>query len=178
MHIELCMYSRGELVYAPTRGLFWCTFPELGSNEGNKHQNNTRVSTETVRHESTYIILFLTRHNDSINDAKNEDLHTSCRVSLARFMFCWWRHNRLAMTSQWPDNCDAITWMVISNELGVDFIHGDIHDRSCKKVWYFIQVWVPFLSKYCKFQDFQSWLDWTFCQSSTIPQSWLQISYL
>ena len=23
-------------------------------------------------------------------------------------------HNRLLMTSQWPDNCDAITWVVIS----------------------------------------------------------------
>ena len=62
---------------ALTRGLFWCLFPELRSNEGNKHQNNTRVSAETVRHESTYIILFLTRHNKSINDDKNDDLYTS-----------------------------------------------------------------------------------------------------
>ena len=31
-------------VYALTRGLFWCLFPELRSNEGNKHQNNTRVN--------------------------------------------------------------------------------------------------------------------------------------
>ena len=30
--------------------------------------NNTRVSAKTVRHKSTYIILFLTRHNESIND--------------------------------------------------------------------------------------------------------------
>ena len=33
------------------------------------------------------------------------------------------------MTSQWPDNSDAITWIVISNI----FIRGDIHGRSCKK---------------------------------------------
>ena len=58
--------------------------------------------------------------------------HNPC-VSLARFTFCWWRHNRLAMTSQWPDNCDANTWQVISNSLDIDFIHGDIHGRSCKK---------------------------------------------
>ena len=32
------------------RGLFWCLFPELQSNEGNKHQNNSRVSAETARH--------------------------------------------------------------------------------------------------------------------------------
>ena len=36
------------------------------------------------------------------------------RVSLARFLFCWWRHNRLLMTSQWPNNCGAMTWIVIS----------------------------------------------------------------
>ena len=50
---------------------------ELRSNEGNKPQNNTRVSAETVRCENTYITLFLTWHNDSINDDKNDDLHTS-----------------------------------------------------------------------------------------------------
>ena len=56
------------------------------------------------------------------------------RVSLARLWFCWWRHNQLLMTSQWPDNHDAITWIVISNSLDTDFIHGDIHGGSCKKV--------------------------------------------
>ena len=64
-------------VNAVTRVLFWCLFPELRSNDGNKHQNSTRVSALTVRHKSTYIILILTWHNESINDAKNEDLHTS-----------------------------------------------------------------------------------------------------
>ena len=54
-------------------------------------------------------------------------------VSLARFFFCWWRHNRLLMTSQWPDNGDAITRIMISNSLDIDFIHGDIHGGSCKK---------------------------------------------
>ena len=42
-----------------TGGLFLCLFPELRSNEGNKYKNNTRVSAETVRHESTYIFYFL-----------------------------------------------------------------------------------------------------------------------
>ena len=31
-------------VYALTRVLFWCLFPELLCNSENKHQNNTRVS--------------------------------------------------------------------------------------------------------------------------------------
>ena len=58
------------------------------------------------------------------------------RVSLARFSFCWWRHNRLLMTSQWPDNCDTIMWIVISNSLDIDCIHGDIHGLLCKKNGY------------------------------------------
>ena len=55
------------------------------------------------------------------------------RLSLARLTLRWWRPNRLVMTSQWPDNCDANTWQVISISLDIDFIHGDIHGRSCKK---------------------------------------------
>ena len=57
-------------VYALTRGLFWCLFPELHGNEGHKHQNNTRVSEYAVRQKSTYTLLFLTRHNESINNTK------------------------------------------------------------------------------------------------------------
>ena len=123
-----------------TRGLFWCLFPELRSNEGNKHQNNTRVSAETVHHESTYIISHLTRHNESITTLKTTIFTHRSRVSLARFSFCWWRHNRLLMTSQWPDNCDAITWIMISNSLDINFIHGDIHGRSCKKLGFLLSV--------------------------------------
>ena len=119
---------------ALTRGLFWCLFPELRSNEVNKYQKKTQVSAETFPRESTYIILFLTRHNESINDDKN-DFAQGHRVSLARFSLCWLRHNRLLMTSQWPDNCDVITWIVISNSLDIDFIHGNIPGRSCQKFW-------------------------------------------
>ena len=62
-------------------------------------------------------------------------IFTHCpRVSLTRITFCWWRHNRLLMASRWPDKCDAITWLVISNSLDIDFIHSDIHGRSSKKI--------------------------------------------
>ena len=64
-------------------------------------------------------------------------IFTHCpRVSFARFSFYWWRHNRSLLMSQWPDNCDAVTWIVISNSLDIDLIHGDIHGRSCKKIKY------------------------------------------
>ena len=107
--------------------------PELRSNEANENQNNTRVSAETVRHESTYIILFLTGHNEAINDDNTTIFtHRPC-VSLARHLLLWWRHNRLLMTSQWPGNCDTITWIVIFNFSDINFIYGNIHGRSCKK---------------------------------------------
>ena len=89
-------------VSALMRGLFWCLFPELRSNEGNKHQNNIRVSTETVCHESTYIILFLTRHIEFIIDDKNDDLYTSSPC-LTRSVFV------LLMTSQSIANDVTIT---------------------------------------------------------------------
>ena len=66
---------------------------------GLKCQNNTRVSTEAIHHESTYITLFLTRHDESINDDKTTIFTYHLRVSLARFLSaddvtidCWWRH--------------------------------------------------------------------------------------
>ena len=93
------MYSSDELFQRSGGGLFLCLFPALRSNAGNKHKNNTRMSTETVRDESAYIILFLTRHNVSINDDKNDDLYTSSPC-LTRSVFVLWRHNRLLMTSQ------------------------------------------------------------------------------
>ena len=102
-------------------------------NEGNKHQNNNRVSTETVCHESTYMIVFLTRHTNPQTMKTTTVLAHRHNLSLALMTFCRWRHNWLLMTSQLRDNCDASTWIVIFNSLDIDFIHSDIHDRSCKK---------------------------------------------
>ena len=99
--IERIMYAlEWRTVSALTRGLFWCLFPELQSNEGNKHKNNTWVSAEAVCHESTYIILFVTRHDESTNDDKNNNLyiapvsHLLCdRSGDDVIIDCWWRHN-------------------------------------------------------------------------------------
>ena len=132
MFIKNNVCTRVTNRFSATRGLFWCLFHELRSNGGNEYQNNTRVSPEAVRHESTDIILFHDIANPLMMINTKSFTHLP-RVSLVRFSFCWWRRNRLLMTSQWPDNCDAITWIVISNSLDIDFIHGDIHVRSCKK---------------------------------------------
>ena len=133
------MYLSDELFQRSREGYFGVYFPSC--NEGNKHQYNIRVSAETVRHESAYIILFLTRHNESINDDKNDDLYTlSPCPTLLGFV--------LVMTSQsiaddvtMTKQLWCVTWIVISNSLDIDFIHGDIHDRSCKNVPFMIKHW-------------------------------------
>ena len=58
MHVR-----KWRTVNALMRGLFWCLFPEVHSNMGNKHQRNTQASASTVHHESTYMNLFLKLHN-------------------------------------------------------------------------------------------------------------------
>ena len=35
------------------------------------------------------------------------------------------------MTSLWPDSCEAVTWIMISNSADLNFIDGDIHGRAC-----------------------------------------------
>ena len=103
-----------RIVSALTRGLFWCLFPKLGSNEGSKCQNNARVSTEMVHHERTYIIIFLTRHNESINDYKKDKLYTS---------FPCFTHSVfvLMMTSQ--SIADDVT---MTRQLWCDHMNSDI----------------------------------------------------
>ena len=142
------MYSRGELFMRSREGYFGVYF----------------LSCAATREINTKITLFLTRHNESINDTKTRIFTHHPRVSLARFTFCWWRHNGLAMTSQWPDNCDTNTWQVISNSLDIDFIHGDIHGRSCKN-WLLCFNWSDHIIQdgrwYCKnFRGASSTVNW------------------
>ena len=77
-----CIYSSDELFQRSREGCF-----------GDKNQNNTQVSAETVRHESTYIVLFLTGHKEPINDDNNDGLYNSSPC-LTRSVFV------LLMTSQ------------------------------------------------------------------------------
>ena len=42
-----------------TQVLFWCWFPSLHRNLGNKHKTNPIVSAETVRHSSLYTLFFI-----------------------------------------------------------------------------------------------------------------------
>ena len=58
---------------------------ELRGIERNKHQNNTPVGTYTFRHDSTYIILFLTRYNALLLTINNTILTHARRVAIALF---------------------------------------------------------------------------------------------
>ena len=62
-HIQNDVSSSGELFMRSQEGYF-DVYSNIKINL-NEHQNNTRVSAVTVHHESTYIILFLSRHCDS-----------------------------------------------------------------------------------------------------------------
>ena len=126
LYIENNVCTRVTNCFSAHERAILCLIPELRSNEGNKHKNDTRVSAETVCDESTYIILFLTRQNVSINDDKNDDFHASAPC-LTCSVFV------LLMTSQSIADDVTITWIMKFNSLAFDFIHGDIHGRSCKK---------------------------------------------
>ena len=117
-------------------GLFWFYFPScVAKREIDIKITLERAQKQFVTRVHTLFILH-TQHNVSINDDNSDDLCTSSPCLTHSNSFCWWRHNRLPMTSQWPDNCGAITWIMISNSLDIDFTWGDIHDRSCKKDQY------------------------------------------
>ena len=113
-----------------TRMLFLCLFPSLLRNSGNKHKNNPLVSAETVRHSSTYIILYVFRfHNDvktwnivRISDSlylRRESIQTKgghCGPVI--FLCCWPEHKLLNKLSHspWlkkPCSCDVIVILCV-----------------------------------------------------------------
>ena len=122
-------------VSALTRGIFWCLLPGLRSNQG-----NTKITLEwaqkqfLTRLHTIFYFLHMTNPQMTI---KRRSLTHRPGVSTAPWSIWWWCHNRLLMTPQWPVNCDAITWIVISNSLDIDYIHG----RLCKKAFYVMIYW-------------------------------------
>ena len=110
-----------RIVYAIPRGLCYV--------HSNKYQNNTRVCVSTVRRECTYIILFLKRRNQSINNDKKGDLYTSVYILLMTSQSI---ADDVTMTRQlWRDHVNGDI-----SSLDIDFIHGDIHEQSCKNIYY------------------------------------------
>ena len=86
----ICVLS-WRTVSALTWVLCWCLFPSLLRNSGNKHQNNPLVSAETVRHSSTFIILYMwsPRHPPPLPQPQaflthNYAHHWKCLVAMSR----------------------------------------------------------------------------------------------
>ena len=133
------MYLSDELFQCSWEGYFGVYFPSCEA----KREINTKITLEWAQKQFVTRVhtLFYFLHdttNPSVTTKMKIFTHCPC-VSLAWFSFCWWHHNRSLMTSQWPDSCDAVTWIVISNLLDIVFIHGDVHGRSCKNYVFPIQ---------------------------------------
>ena len=129
------MYSSDELFQRSREGNFGVCFPSCETTR----EINTKITLEWAQKQFVMRvhISFLTRHKQSIDDNKNDDPSTSSPCLTHSVFVCWWRPNRFLMTSQWPHNCDVITWIVISSSLDFDFIIGDIHGLSGKNVQIF-----------------------------------------
>ena len=135
------MYSHEDLFQCLQEGYFGVYFPSCKATR----EINSKITLEWVQKQlvmRVYTLLYF------LHDIMNPKMTIKTMifthhpgVSLARFSFWWWRHNRLLMRSQWPDNCDAIMWIVMSNLLDIDFIHSNIHGRSCKKIEIFRLVY-------------------------------------
>ena len=130
------------------RGLFLCLFPELLCNSRNKHKNNTWVCADTVCHESSYIILFLTQHNKSINNDKNDNLSTSSPYLIRSVYILLMTLQSIAddvtITRQsWRDHVNSDIWL-----FRYQFYSRDIHSRSCKHSYY----WLPWCFQFQQWQ--------------------------
>ena len=127
------MYSSDKLFQRSCEGYFGVYFSSCEATR----EINIKITLEWAQKQFVMRVntLFYLLHDITIPQMMIKTTIFTHRphVTLTRFSFCWWRLNRLLMTSQWPDNCDVITWIMISNSLDIDFIHSDIHGRSCKK---------------------------------------------
>ena len=64
-------------------------------------------------------------------ETPSRSLWRHCNAStLTHSVYSLWRHNRLRK-SLWLGNCEVSTLKVISKSLDIDFIHSNIHYRSC-----------------------------------------------
>ena len=104
-------------VSALTRVLLWYLFPSLLRNSVNKHQNNPLVSAETVRHSSTYIILYV--NNREAGDLRCHRAHSDVIV-----MYIW-NGDRTSIYLSFTVAHILLSWYPIQKGAGVHpFIQG------------------------------------------------------
>ena len=83
-------------VSAPTRVLFLCLFPSSLRGSRNENKNNPLVSAETIRHTSTYIILYVPCEcwRPSNIRANNIWTHRECHVLVNMRRHSIWLHEK------------------------------------------------------------------------------------
>ena len=120
------MYSGDELLQRSREGYFGVYFPSCEA----RGEINTKITFEWALKQFVTRVhtLFFIRLIESINEDKNDDLYTSFPC-LTRSVFVLLVTSLsiaddATMTRQlWHDYVDS----------DIDFINGDIHDRSCTK---------------------------------------------
>ena len=107
------MYSSDELFQCSRGGYFGVYFLSCEATR----EINTKITLEWVQKQFVRrvhtLFYFLHDITNPYMMIKMTILTDRPRVSLAMFSFWWWCHNQLLMMSQWPDNCDTITSIVI-----------------------------------------------------------------
>ena len=121
-HISMKSYWKYSLFHS--RKCIWkCRLQNVshfcsGLNSSNGYQLSIQQSDITVMKWKWFYCYELHRCNNNSKLSTPSRNPNSC---ISIFCICWWRHNRLLMTSQWPDSCDAITSIMISNSLDIIF---------------------------------------------------------
>ena len=103
-YIDNYIYTWVAKCFCTHERIFWCSFTMMGSNEGNKHQNNNRVliSNEGNKHQN--------------NTRVSAETVSRCPDDILQMTIdCWRRH-------KYPT--------IVTRALDIDYIHGDIHGRS------------------------------------------------
>ena len=87
------------------------------------------MSIRINNYDTTSTLLFRRARKDEKDDIPTS---TPFLTLLTLFPFCWWRQYRLR-NAIWDTTLQNMGMRkVIPNSLGIFFIHGDIHGRSCK----------------------------------------------
>ena len=126
------MYSRGERFMRSREGYFDVYFPSCAATR----EINTKITLEWVQkqfvtrvhtlfyflHDITNSLMTLKRgFSHIITGSHSLALRSADDVTIE----WWWRHNDQTIMARSRDN-------LISISIDIDFIHGDIHGRSCK----------------------------------------------
>ena len=90
-----------------TRVFFWCLFTSFVRNSGIKHQNDPLASAETVRHSSTYFILYI------LSDPSINALGVTLDDKL-QWRTCFWDGPKSTKTNQCFKMCFQEHWRKLS----------------------------------------------------------------